>query len=329
MDAVLLSMEFVRIAEAHSGVRSACPTPPKIHQHYQPPPVDLTHEAQLFSMKSLRVLGFLTHYSLPSFDWVAGEDELYVLSSNKEVIQMTTYTVNLELDADTRKFLEDGEYSLYVFKGIDAGKGAASAVWLKLGGSTVYGQGIVGISWEETYYVGETLTQIQSDAVISGVNPYMNTKNTVPVTLGNSYLYQGTTWNQNPIVAPTESAFWIENQPSQVNSFYVSQKSSLGGTGADDFIVVQRILGNGGTASFTPIEVVAMLWTTQPVKKGAIITRAFSAGAVITMVGTTSADIAYDKDKGWIGPSSQTSIIRSGSPLYESMLGSHQMAKRI
>jgi len=50
-----------------------------IRQTHQPPPVDLNPEVQLFSTKSLRVLGFLTNYSLLSFDWVAREEKLLFL----------------------------------------------------------------------------------------------------------------------------------------------------------------------------------------------------------------------------------------------------------
>jgi len=78
-----------------------------------------------------------------------------------------SYSVSIELDVETRRFLKQGSYSLYVFKGINAGLGAQSTVWLKLTGNReLYHQNQVQISWEQQYYIGETLTKAQDGAIL-------------------------------------------------------------------------------------------------------------------------------------------------------------------
>jgi hypothetical protein len=233
---------------------------------------------------------------------------------------MVNYSVSLQLDAATRAFLQGHGYSLYVFKGINAGGGAVSTVWQLISGHQLYDQGEVTIRWQEEYYIGEETSNIVSGAVVSGVNPYESETNIQSVNLGDNYIYQGVQWNPNPTSAPTKTAFWIENDQSSVNNFYVSQ---LAVSGPDDYIVVQEILGSGGTGSFTPVEVIAMILSTQSVDKGTMITQAFSSGAIVTMVNVTSASITYNKDTGWEGPSSQLTLLPDKDPIYQSMLQSH------
>ncbi len=233
---------------------------------------------------------------------------------------MVSYTLSLDLDADTRTFLKGHGYSLYLFKGINAGSGAASTVWQTINGSQLYDQGEVTIQWDEHYYIGETTTKLQAGAVVSGVNPYISQSNIQSVSTGKNYIYSGVEWNPNPTSGLNSAAFFIENDPSQTNSFYVSQQAD---SGVKTAIVIQEILGSGGNASFTPIEVIALILSTQLQKVGTIITQAFSPGAILTMSGVMSSSISYNKDTGWKGPSSQLTLLNDNAPVYQSLLQSY------
>ena len=233
---------------------------------------------------------------------------------------MTTYNVSLQIDPDTRQYLQGHGYTLYVFKGIDAGGGAVSTVWQTISGDNLYNQNQININWEENYYIGETITSSsQSGVVVSGVNPYISSSNIQAVKLGCNYIYSGVTWNPNPTSAPSQTAFFIENDPSTLNNFYVSQKANQD-SGATDYIVVQGILGDGGTASFTPIQTIALILSTAAVQKGAIVIQAFSPGVTVTLGGSASATLSYNKDSGWNGPSSQVAKLPSNAPIYTSLL---------
>ncbi|MBP0017906.1 MAG: hypothetical protein J7647_10155 [Cyanobacteria bacterium SBLK] len=75
--------------------------------------------------------------------------------------------MNINLDVETRKFLQSGNYSLYVFKGINSQPKAKNTVWLKrTGDRELYYQNQVQISWEQQYYIGETLTEPKAGAIL-------------------------------------------------------------------------------------------------------------------------------------------------------------------
>jgi hypothetical protein len=229
---------------------------------------------------------------------------------------MIKYEVTLSMDQGTRDFLKGHGYTLYAFKGINAGPGAVSAVWLAITGTDLYDQATITVDWQEDFYVGETTTQMQNGATIGGTNPYTGSgTNPASVALGSRYTYQGTAWDKKPATGPVQDAFCIENNAPQVNNFYVTQRSP------DEYIVVQQILGAGGLGTFEPIEVVSMILGTQSEQVGTIVTQAFSPGAIATLpTGATSMEITYNKDSGWTGPVGSFSVLTAGSNVYNEML---------
>jgi hypothetical protein len=240
---------------------------------------------------------------------------------------MVSYTVNINIDPNTSPFLKDHDYSLYAFKGINAGPGAISTVWQIISGDTLYDNPSISIKWDELYYIGETTTQLQNSATITGVNPYTVNGQPTAIQLNALYKYEGNAkgWNQNQIPSPSSppDAFWIENDESKVNNFYVSQQADNGSDPNTNYIAVQQLLGNGGNGYFQPIEVVALIFANQVQQVGTLIEEAFSPGAIITMVGTTEGTVTYDKDKGWSGAAAQVTSLNNGDPIYQSMLQSH------
>ena len=234
---------------------------------------------------------------------------------------MTKYTVSLSMETETRQFLKQQGYTLYVFKGINAGKGAQSTVWISLTDDLLYNQDPIGISWEEDLFIGETTTQLKQGATVSGTNPYIDSTTITAVNLGQNYIYQGLQWNPDPTTGVNPNAFSIENNTSKVNNFYVSQKSDIN----PDCIVVQSILGTQGVATFIPIQTISMILSTNEQQKGTIITQAFSPGFIITLIGNqTSINITYDINKGWGGPTGSTSKLAKGDSVYDAMTKSHK-----
>jgi len=235
----------------------------------------------------------------------------------------TKYNVDIQLNQETRTFLKDNGYSLYAFKGINAGKGAESTVWLKLtGDKELYNQPVININWEEDYYIGETTTSFQSGATVVGTSPFVEPDKIKSISVGKAYTYEGTTgWDQNPGTSLNPQSFEILNTPQSVNNFYVSQKNSIGSTAANDYIVVKPVVGNGGLADFEPIQTVSFILATTPLTEGTIIFTAFSPGIVGTVPNDgTPLQLTYDINKGWSGPSGSTEDLKFGSDIYEAML---------
>lgn len=235
---------------------------------------------------------------------------------------MPDYTVSLSIDNDTRAYLKSQGYTLYIFKGVEAGKGAESTVWISLTDEDL-DQDTISISWEESYYIGETNGNLENGAKVTGTAPYITSENIKGVDLGKNYIYKGVCWQPDPTDSGSSNYFSIENEPSRVNNFYVSQKSGYNPS-LPDYIVVKSLLGTGGNAIFIPIKTVAMILATNSLTIGTIITQAFSPGFIITMAGDdTSVKITYDKELGWSGPSGSTAELKRGDSIYNSMLNSH------
>ncbi|MBP0017908.1 MAG: hypothetical protein J7647_10165 [Cyanobacteria bacterium SBLK] len=232
------------------------------------------------------------------------------------------YEVDISLDRDTRAFLKSQGYSLYAFKGIDAGKGAASTVWFELtGDQELYNQPLIEIKWQEDYYIGETTTAIKSGAQVIGTSPYVDPSNVKSVDVGEVYIYEGVNWDANPKPSINPDSFEILNQPKLVDNFYVSQSNSVNSKAADSYIVVQELPGAGGLGDFKPIETVSFIFTTRPVKRGTIIVTAFTPGIIATVPNDgVPLPLTYTPSGGWSGPSGNTQTLEFGDDIYEAML---------
>jgi hypothetical protein len=227
---------------------------------------------------------------------------------------MFKYSLTLSMNSATRTFLQKGAYTLYLFKGIDAGAGAMSTVWLTIAGTQLSDQDPNTITWYEDYYIGETSTEIKDGETIVGKNPFASSTNIQSIELGKKYVFPGTDWNLQPVDFQNNDQFAIQNTEQQVNQFYVSQK--LGSDAA--YIVVTQLLGSNGQGTFTPIETVALILSTKAVTTGAMVDQAFSPGAIITLSGNTGS-LTYDKDKGWSASAGDLKSLASSDPVYESM----------
>jgi hypothetical protein len=151
---------------------------------------------------------------------------------------MASYNVTVSIDQDTRNYLSGHSYSMYVFKGVQAGGGAVSTVWQTITGQQLYGQDTNNISWTENFYIGETQVQLTNGATITGTAPFCGADgNPAAVDLGKLYTYDNTGWQKQPKTGPQAQSFAISNLPRQTNNFYVSQNQS------GQYIVVQNLVG--------------------------------------------------------------------------------------
>lgn len=226
------------------------------------------------------------------------------------------YSAVIDMNADTRQFIKDQQYTLYLFKGINAGPGAVSTVWTTISNDQLYDQEQNTVGWSEDYYIGEESNEVKNGASVAGVNPYISKSSVQSVNLGKNYTFPGVKWNSQATDAPDTTLFSIHNKELRVNNFYVSQKVL---TGPGDYIVVKSILGDG-LGTFEPIETIAMMLAARPVSTGTMITQAFSAGALVTLAGITEASISYDKDKSWTVSAGDYKKLEIGDNVYNSML---------
>ena len=193
---------------------------------------------------------------------------------------MVTYSVTVSIDQVTRTYLKGHAYSMYVFKGINAGAGAVSTVWETITGSQLYDQAENKISWTENFYIGETQIQAQNGATITGGNPYTGASSSPAVIqLNRLYTYGDIDWNKNPTEGVNNKSFAIQNKPHKTNNFYVSQHES------GKYIVVQSIPGASGIGTFEPVEKIAVILATQSHNTGTLITQTYSPGLIVFLNG--------------------------------------------
>ena len=128
---------------------------------------------------------------------------------------MVDYVVSVKILEPTRTWLRGHTYSMFVFKGIQAGAGAVSTVWQKITDSQLYAQETNRITWTENFYIGETQTQtpMESGVKIQGVNPYNVGGSPAAVGLGKQYTFGATAWEPNPKDYFQTDRFAILNSP--------------------------------------------------------------------------------------------------------------------
>ncbi|HUI19457.1 MAG TPA: hypothetical protein VLZ74_00195 [Methylocella sp.] len=229
---------------------------------------------------------------------------------------MAGYNVTVSIDGATRDYLMGHSYSMYVFKGVQAGGGAVSTVWQTITGQQLYGQATNVINWTENFYIGETQVQMTNGATITGTAPYNGADgNPAPVALGKLYTYDTTGWQPQPKPGPQPQSFAITNLPKQTNNFYVSQNDS------GQYIVVQNLVGNGGLGTFQPLESIAILLATQSYDTGTLIIQTYTPGIIAMLSGQApNVQVAYNVNTGWSGPGNQTKNIGAVDSMYDALI---------
>jgi hypothetical protein len=227
----------------------------------------------------------------------------------------TNFTLSLNIDADSRTFLQNEGYTLYLFKGLAAGSGGASTIWTTVGGTDLYDQDPISLAWSDEYTIGEESSALENGASFGGTNAYLSADDILPVALGKAYTYAGISWDANPATAPTTSAIWIVNQEARINHFYVAQQ--IGAT-AFSPVAVQSLPGAGGVDAFTPVEAVALILSNETYAAGTIITAAFASGAIVSFAGITSATVSWSANSGW---SANTEPLALGASIYAALAG--------
>lgn len=229
---------------------------------------------------------------------------------------MASYNVNVSIDQNTRDYLMGHSYSMYVFKGIQAGGGAVSTVWQTVTGQQLYGQDSNDINWTENFYIGETQVQMTNGATITGTAPYKGADgNPAAVALGKLYTYDNAGWQPQPKAGPQSQSFAIANLPRQTNNFYVSQNQS------GQYIAVQNLVGSGGLGTFEPLESIAILLATQSYNTGTLIIQTYTPGIIAMLSGQSpNVQVAYNVDTGWSGPANQTQNIGAVDSIYDALI---------
>ena len=219
---------------------------------------------------------------------------------------MSQYKVTLAMDADSAQYFKGHSYTLYLFKGINAGAGAISTVWRAVSGDQLVEEPTINIEWNDEFDLGKTGASLEHGVPVSDIEPVGR-----PISRGHSYRRFATGWDSTVSHAPDDE-FRVVNAPNTANRFYASQSG--------DFAVVQEARRNSGVITFEPLPTVSMLVATDSYEIGTLVTEAFTSGAVVTLpAGVSSSHVDYDTSTGWRGP--HVSMLRHSQPIHDQMVG--------
>lgn len=208
-----------------------------------------------------------------------------------------TFTVNVNLSDATVGAL-GSNFKLYGFKGIDGSGGGVPVVWF----STDQFSDINAIQWQEQY-AGYTSTT--TDLVPMAQITASDSK---PMNLGQ----QGAVGPHGVITVNNNGSpgvLEILNTTTTQFTCGVSVFNQI--TNSASPICAFPLFGQG-LDEFAPIELVFLMFATNPVNTGTVIEQSFGPGILIDMTGQTApVSVSFDINLGWTGPGNTTNFAAS------------------
>lgn len=196
----------------------------------------------------------------------------------------TAYQINITLPQDTVNGLDNGKYSLYGFKAVQASEAnGVPVVWFK---SDVFGK-TTTVSWD-VYYQGYTSQEaIIPDGTIDASNAY-------DMTLGQVLDVNGSSGQGVVKGGPSPTAIAINN--TQSNEFTCGISQLVGGN--SNPMCAFPLYGNQEDV-IAPIEKVLLMFATKQINTGTVIEKAYSQGVMIDLTSDNERLLDYDINLGW------------------------------
>ena len=202
----------------------------------------------------------------------------------------TQYGINITMEGDTVDKLQQGNYYLYGFKGVQTTlKNGVPVVWFQ----TQTYSALTKISWEEEY---------QAYTALAGSIPKGQIKASAAydITLGQTLDVTGTAGTGTVVQGGTAGAISILNQTADYKEFTcgISQMQNSGDTPTATPLCAFPLYGTGLDV-MAPIELVLLMFSTQQVDTGMVIYKAYSQGVLVNLTGVTERNLKFDINKGW------------------------------
>jgi hypothetical protein len=207
----------------------------------------------------------------------------------------SNFSIVISMSPATVTALQQNGFQLYGFSGVDGPPGTVPVVWFST--STYSAKTTIG--WEEQYggYTSLT-TDIAPDTIITATfSAPMSLGQTMDVGIGGI----GTVVNGG-----TLEALSILNETTTEFTCGITVVNQV--TNTSNPICAFNLFGMGLDV-FAPVEIVALMFATNPIDTGTVIEQSFAPGIVVNMTGqTAAAQLTFDINNGWTGPSFTTNI---------------------
>ncbi|MFP2898008.1 hypothetical protein [Corallococcus sp. 4LFB] len=203
----------------------------------------------------------------------------------------TNYQITISMSDETLTALTDSGYYLYGFKGVSTSmKNGAPLVWFQ---SQAYSQSTL-IQWQEQYQAYTSTNAIIPGGHIAASAAYnIDLEQTLNVT-GQSGIGQ-------VVKGGTPGAISIVNQTSSHTPFTcgISQTQTIAGGASFNTPLCAFPLHGVGTDVMAPIERCLLMFATEQVNTGTVISKAYCEGIVADLTGGAPRSLSFDIDKGW------------------------------
>lgn len=196
----------------------------------------------------------------------------------------TQYEIDIKMSPDTVTKLDDGKYSLYAFKAVQATQsGGAPLVWFQLNSYSTE----TNLVWSVQYQAYTSTNTIVSNGEVSA-------SFSVDIDLGQVLNVQeggigDVTTNG------TAQAISVYNKTDGQFTCGIAQLAADGQTNP---LCAFPLYGNQLDV-IAPIEKVLLMFSTEAVNTGTVIEQTYSVGVLIDLTSANRRSVSYDINKGW------------------------------
>lgn len=199
---------------------------------------------------------------------------------------MATFSTTINLSPEDVRVLRNEGYSLYGFKSVTAAGDGSPTVWFNLPGEQILGT--IRITWNDDFEAYNSYTTIAPKVRIEAIN-------SVPAELGQLVTIENGSGILEVSTDGPEGAVSFLNKDSQRFTIGISQSVN----GRSGVLCAFPILGSGSARVIMPVPKIALIFSTEQLQTGTVITKAMSSGAFINLTGTNSRAVSFNVNEGW------------------------------
>jgi hypothetical protein len=197
---------------------------------------------------------------------------------------MANYNLTIRMDDDTIAQLESMGMQLYAFKAVKAtGNAGRPLVWFS---TDTFSQS-TQVNWREEYQAYSSRSEIIPNGQIVASAAYA-------ADLGQTFSITGTRGTGEVTQSGDPRAITIRSAVATRFSCGISQKNDTGYAP-----ICALPIFNGFADVFVPIEKVLVMFASDQVNTGTVITRAYSPAVLVDLTGVTTRTVDYTIDGGW------------------------------
>lgn len=196
---------------------------------------------------------------------------------------MASFQITISISSADINILKEQGQSLYFFKAVQASGNGGITVWSKISTSDLLGTN--RLAWTDDYEAYNSISDIKNNSQIMPGN-------TLTIQLGNVILI-----DSSGNLSITSDVY--EGCISYVNS--ASKVYTVGYIQTDNVACAFQINGGNSSRIMAPVNKVALIFATDNITVGTVITKAMSSGVLIDMNGATnnSRTVNYKTTDGW------------------------------